>query len=86
MSSFIEENERERLEFVRKWAEYVRTHPDQEWSHQQNLIINSALQTASMSKEHYLSMKTMKAVDEARERVKKGRYVTLKEAKKRLGL
>ena len=86
MSSFTEENEQERLVFIRKWAEYVRTHPDKDWSHQQNLIINSALQTASMSKEQYLSMKTKKAIDDTRERIKKGQYVTMKEAKRRLGL
>jgi hypothetical protein len=61
MRSFLEKNEEERLAFVKKWAEYVRTHADKEWSHQQNLIIDSALQTASMSKEHYISMKTIKS-------------------------
>jgi hypothetical protein len=86
MCSFLEKNEEERIAFVRQWAEYVRTHADKEWSHQQNLIIDSALQTASISKEQYLSMKTIKSINEARERIKQGHYVTLSEAKKRLGL
>ncbi len=57
MTSFIQENEEERLRFVARWAEYVRTHDDQDWSRQQNLIINSALKTATMTKEQYLKMK-----------------------------
>jgi len=28
--SFIEENEKERKRFVRKWAKYVRTHSDKD--------------------------------------------------------
>ena len=30
-----------RRDFVKQWAEYVRTHPDEEWSAQQNKIIDS---------------------------------------------
>ncbi len=55
--SFIEDNQRERFQFILKWAEYVRTHDDKEWSKQQNIIINSCLETASMTKEHFLEMK-----------------------------
>ena len=43
MNSFIKENQKDRLLFVDKWAEYVRTHSDKEWSKQQNVIINSCL-------------------------------------------
>jgi hypothetical protein len=38
-----ENNFKERLKFVEYWANYVKTHPDQCWSEQQNLIINSQL-------------------------------------------
>ena len=55
--SFIEQNNRERMEFVRKWADYVRTHDDKDWSRQQNVIINSCLKTASMTAEQFLRMK-----------------------------
>ncbi len=55
--SFTEQNNRERMEFVRKWADYVRTHDDKDWSKQQNVIINSCLKTASMTKEQFLRMK-----------------------------
>lgn len=55
--SFIEENEKERKRFVRKWAEYVRTHSDKDWSKQQNVIINSALKTANMTREQFFKMK-----------------------------
>jgi len=55
--TFIEENTKERISFVRKWAEYVRNHSDKEWSRQQNLIINSALKSANMTREQYFKMK-----------------------------
>jgi hypothetical protein len=54
---FIEDNEKERKRFVRKWAEYVRTHSDKEWSQQQNVIINSALKSANMTREQFFKMK-----------------------------
>ena len=34
-------NQEDRMNFVKYWAEYVRTHSDKEWSRQQNIIINS---------------------------------------------
>lgn len=37
------ENVAERREFIKQWAEYVRTHPDEEWSVQQNKVINSQI-------------------------------------------
>ena len=54
---FIEENEKERKRFVRKWAKYVRTHSDKDWSKQQNVIINSALKSANMTREQFFKMK-----------------------------
>lgn len=54
---FTEDNEEERMAFVRRWAEYVRTHSDKEWSRQQNVIINSALRSADMSREAFFRMK-----------------------------
>jgi len=57
MHSFIKENQKDRLLFVDKWAEYVRTHSDREWSKQQNVIINSCLRHASMTKEQFFKMK-----------------------------
>lgn len=54
---FIEENNKERKQFIHTWAEYVRTHDDQDWSHQQNIIINSALQSANMTREQFFKMK-----------------------------
>ena len=38
-----EENSKERLKFVTFWANYVKTHKDEEWSEQQNVVINSQL-------------------------------------------
>jgi hypothetical protein len=36
-----EKNRRERMEFVRFWAKYVREHSDKEWSEQQKVLIDS---------------------------------------------
>ena len=55
--SFISENNKERMEFVELWAEYVRTHNDKVWSRRQNVIINSALKSANYTKEQYLKLK-----------------------------
>jgi len=55
--NFIEQNQKERFKFVDLWSKYVLEHEDWEWSRQQNVIINSCLQTANMTKEQYLQMK-----------------------------
>ncbi|MEM3126465.1 MAG: hypothetical protein QW331_00130 [Candidatus Woesearchaeota archaeon] len=54
---FIDENNRERLKFVDRWAKYVLSHSNKEWSKQQNVIINSSLKSANMTKEEYLKIK-----------------------------
>ena len=54
---FKEDNEKDRLKFVDFWSKYVRSHEDHVWSRQQNVIINSALRTCTMTKEQYLEMK-----------------------------
>ena len=53
-------NKEERMNFVEYWAEYVRTHPDKEWSKQQNMLINSQLSSAEnnkLSPKAYLEIK-----------------------------
>lgn len=54
------DNKRERLNFVKYWSEYVKTHPDRVWSKQQNVLINSQIQNARHSKmtpRQYLKIK-----------------------------
>lgn len=53
----ILKNNEEKLEFVEKWAKYVRENSDEEWSRQQNILINSGLISSNISKEDYLDMK-----------------------------
>jgi hypothetical protein len=36
-------NAEDRLNFVKYWANYVKTHEDEEWSKQQNMLINSQI-------------------------------------------
>jgi hypothetical protein len=55
--NFIDQNNRERLKFVDYWAKYVRSHSDKDWSRQQNVIIDSCLSSASMTKKQFLDMK-----------------------------
>lgn len=38
-----EKNFHERLDFIKFWADYIKTHTDKEWSEQQNLLINSQI-------------------------------------------
>ncbi|MBU1078699.1 MAG: hypothetical protein KKH98_15475 [Spirochaetes bacterium] len=53
-------NKEDRINFVEYWADYVKNNPDEVWSKQQNVIINSQIKnarTAKLSKEAYLSIK-----------------------------
>lgn len=40
-------NIEDRRAFIKRWAEYVRTHDDEEWSRQQNKLIDSQLKSAN---------------------------------------
>ena len=53
-SEIINQNVRAKLDFVELWAEYVRTHPDKEWTTQQNVLINSQLKS-TLTREQYLA-------------------------------
>jgi len=53
-------NDKDRMWVVKFWAQYVRTHPDKEWSRQQNIIINSQIKNARsirLSPKQYLKIK-----------------------------
>ncbi|PSQ67423.1 MAG: hypothetical protein BRD24_00415 [Halobacteriales archaeon SW_9_67_24] len=39
-------NDAERRCQIRQWAEYVRTHPDEEWGRQVNTLVDSQIQSA----------------------------------------
>lgn len=43
-------NDIERIKFVDLWADYVRTHPDKDWSRQQKIVVDSQLKTFSRNK------------------------------------
>ena len=54
------DNKEDRINFVEYWAEYVKTHPDKEWSRQQNRLIDSQIQNTKqikLNREDYLKMK-----------------------------
>ena len=53
-------NARERMKFIDFWANYVRTHPDKDWSSQQKVLIDSLIKNArasGMTPEEYLAIK-----------------------------
>lgn len=42
-----EKNSKQRMDFVDTWADYVRTHPDRDWSRQQKVVVDSQMETLS---------------------------------------
>ena len=42
-------NKEDRLNFVKYWVEYIKTHSDKEWSKQQNMLINSQIKNIKTS-------------------------------------
>ena len=55
-----QDNRESRLLFVEYWAQYMKEHSDQEWGEQQNVLINSQMQSAKhypFSAKKYLEMK-----------------------------
>ncbi len=53
-----EKNFRQRLWFVRYWANYVRTHSNADWSKQQKNMIDSVFMAANQDRELYLKVKS----------------------------
>lgn len=43
-------NQEDRLNFIKFWANYIKTHSDKDWSSQQNIIINSQIVNSSKNK------------------------------------
>ena len=55
-----QDNRESRLFFVEYWTQYIKEHSDQEWGEQQNMLINSQMQSAKhypFSAKKYLEMK-----------------------------
>lgn len=59
LANLKKKNQEERMKFVNYWADYVRTHPDKDWSTQQAVLIDSQLINASkmMTRKQFLEMK-----------------------------
>ena len=50
----------ERMKFIGLWVDYIRTHPDKDWSEQQRMLIDSQIKNAKnypLTKEQYLEIK-----------------------------
>jgi hypothetical protein len=43
LKKFKKRNMEERLNFIDYWVNYIKTHSDEEWSKQQNVLINSQI-------------------------------------------
>jgi len=58
MEDYKEQDKKQRDDFVKFWANYVKTHSDKDWSKQQNILINSVLKSATqLPREKYLELK-----------------------------
>lgn len=54
------DNKEDRMNFVKYWAEYVRTHDDEDWSKQQKILIDSQIENArsiGLTKEQVIYIK-----------------------------
>ena len=51
-------NQEDRLNFIKYWVDYIKSVSDEDWSTQQNLLINSQLQ--SVNHEAYLKLYGLK--------------------------
>ena len=54
------DNKEDRMNFIKYWASYIKNNPDEVWSRQQNILINSQIQNAryfKMSRKDYLYLK-----------------------------
>ncbi|MBU0957735.1 MAG: hypothetical protein KKF56_02895 [Nanoarchaeota archaeon] len=38
-------NKEDRINFIKFWVQYIKTHSDKEWSRQQNIVINSQIKS-----------------------------------------
>ena len=36
-------NKEDRINFIKYWVKYIKSHTDKEWSRQQNVLINSVI-------------------------------------------
>lgn len=36
-------NKEDRINFIKYWANYIKTHPDKEWSKQQKVLIDAQI-------------------------------------------
>jgi len=41
LKKFKKKNAEERMKFIDYWVNYIKSHSDEEWSRQQNIVINS---------------------------------------------
>lgn len=58
MAASEDKNQQQREEFIDFWVNYIKTHTDQEWSRQQNVLINSVLKTThQLTREDYKKFK-----------------------------
>ncbi|MFB6143308.1 MAG: hypothetical protein ABEJ30_08225 [Halorientalis sp.] len=55
-----ERNLAQRRTAIREWAEYVRTHPDETWGEQVNMLVDAQLQSARASEDERPSPATFR--------------------------
>ena len=59
LDKFLEENNKQRIEWVKFWAEYMKKNTNEVWSRQQANFINSVLRSADVNPDDYLEIKKL---------------------------
>ncbi len=60
MVGFKEKDQQQRNDFIDYWVKYMKSHTDEEWSKQQNVLTASVLKSATqLSREEYLRFKKL---------------------------
>lgn len=50
----LEKNKEDRLWMIKYWANYVKTHPDKDWSLQQAILIDSIIKNLEEKKSSFI--------------------------------
>jgi len=60
LDKWKKENDKERLEWINFWTDFMKRNPNKVWSRQQADFINSVMRGSHMSPEDFLKMKSFR--------------------------
>jgi hypothetical protein len=59
LDEFRKENNKQRIEWIKMWVEYMKKNSNEVWSRQQADLINSVMRSANMNPDNYLEIKKL---------------------------